>query len=193
MKQILLTSILLFSIQLFSQRSSISPTIRKLKNDTIIWRVDSLLKKEDFKAKPKSNGPLGYSAIGIFLYPGENNGELLFYVEALFVKSKSFIVKFSDYVLKHEQIHFNICELYARKLRKEILETNFKKVKNVDKEISKIYKDIDQEHLKAQFKYDSETEHGLNSAKQKVWEDKIEKELLELEKYIAIEINPVRK
>ena len=82
------TLFLIFSFSVFSQRT-IAPSIRKLKNDTIIWKQDSLLHKEDFKAKGKSTGPLGFAATGIFMYPGESGGELLFYVEALFIKSKS--------------------------------------------------------------------------------------------------------
>src|ERR1700733_4109835 len=97
---------LLFSFSIFSQRT-IAPTIRKLKNDTIIWKQDSLLHKEDFKAKGKSTGPLGFAATGIFMYPGESGGELLLYVEALFIKSKSYITQYSEYVLRHEQIHFD--------------------------------------------------------------------------------------
>jgi len=177
----------------FSQKSAISPNIRRLKNDTIVWRSDSLLRVENFKAKPKANGPLGFSSVGIFLYPGESGGELLFYVEALFVKSKSYITKQSEYVLKHEQIHFDICELYARKLRQKISEKNFKKVKNFSEEIQEMYQKVAEEHLKEQNKYDSETEHGLNSARQKVWQEEVDKQLKLLEKYNSTEINIANK
>lgn len=192
MKQLLLTLLLLFSISFFSQKSAISPKIRKLKNDTIVWRADSLLHKEDFKSRPKPGGRLGFAAVGIFLYPGENGGELMFYVEALFVKSKSYITKYSEYVLKHEQIHFNMCELYARKLRKKISETNFKKVKNFSDEIQKLYAKISDEHNKEQDKYDNDTEHGLNSAKQKIWEDDVNSRIKELDAYSSTEINIVK-
>jgi hypothetical protein len=190
MKPLISFLLIFFTAFGFSQR--ISPSIRKLKNDTIIWRADSLLKKEDFKARPKPNAPLGYSAVGIFLYPSESGGELLFYAEALFMKSKSYITKYSEYVLKHEQIHFNICELYARKLRQKISETNFKKVKKISEEISKLYLKVDKEHVEEQAKYDKDTEHGLNSAKQKIWEEDINNRIKELDQYSSTSISIIK-
>lgn len=171
-----------------AQRSPITPKIRKFKNDTIIWKQDSLLKAEDFKGKVKNNGPLGLSAVGIFLYPVESGGELKFRVEALFVKSKSYIVKTSDYVLKHEQIHFDICELFARKMRQRIAEKDFTKVKKVKEELDKIYIKTFKEYLKEQDKYDGDTEHGLNSIKQKLWDADIAARLKELEAYASPEV-----
>lgn len=189
MKQLIVILFCLFSISISAQKPTIKPNIRKLKNDTIVWRADSLLHKEDFKSRPKPGGRLGFASVGVFLYPSEEGGELLFYVEALFVKSKSYITKYSEYVLKHEQIHFNICELYARKLRKKIKETNFKKVKNLTSEIQKMYGKISEEHIKEQDSYDNDTEHGLNSAKQKIWEDDITTRLKELDLYSETAIN----
>jgi hypothetical protein len=179
---------ILFSFSVFSQRT-ISPNIRKLRNDTIIWKQDSLLHKEDFKAKGKSNGPLGFAGIGIFMYPGESGGELLFYVEALFIKSKSYITKYSEYVLRHEQIHFDICELYARKLRQKLRQTDFKNIKNIQAETTKWYNKISSDLFREEEKYDRDTEHGLNSAKQKVWETDIQEQLKALEEFSHSSVN----
>lgn len=189
MKKILLLFVLLLSLCVSAQRSPITPNIRRLKNDTIIWKQDSLLHKEDFKARARSNGPLGVSAVGLLLYPGENGGELLFYVEALFIKSKSYLVQFSEYVLKHEQIHFDISEVYARTLRKRITETDFKKIKNASLEINKLYQRTLNELLKEETKYDADTEHGINSAKQKVWNEDITQRLKELDTYSGLSVN----
>ena len=190
MKNLLLLVAFLFSFSVFAQRSPITPNIRKLKNDTIIWKPDSLLRKEDFKARPRSkNGPLGLSAIGLLLYPGESGGQLLFYVEALFVKSKSYLVEFSVYVLRHEQIHFDISEVYARILRKRIAETNFKKVRNATAEINKLYEKTSAELFREETKYDNDTQHGINSAKQKVWEEDIARRLKELDAYKELSVN----
>ena len=184
MKNFLLASLfLVFTITAFSQKAQIRPTLRKFKTDTIIWKPDSLLKKEDFKARGKANGPLGFTASGIFIYPGESDGALIFYVEALFVKSKSYITKYSEYVLKHEQIHFDICELYARKLRKKLADTDFKKVKKLQFEIERMYNTINTQLMKEQEKYDKETEHGLNSAKQAIWNESIQQQIKDLDDY----------
>ncbi|WP_317896978.1 DUF922 domain-containing protein [Aurantibacillus circumpalustris] len=187
-KNIAIFLFIFFSFNVFSQRT-IAPNIRKLKNDTVIWKQDSLLHKEDFKARGKSNGPLGYAATGIFMYPGESGGELLFYVEALFIKSKSYITQYSEYVLRHEQIHFDICELHARKLRQKMTNTNFKNVKNLQSETTKLYNKVSGELFKEQEKYDKDTEHGINSAKQKLWEEEIQNRIKELDEFSASSIN----
>jgi len=44
-----------------------------------------LLNKDNFKSKSKGSA-LGFTALGIFFYPSENSGVLVFHVEAIFVK-----------------------------------------------------------------------------------------------------------
>jgi hypothetical protein len=194
MKKPLVLLILLVSFFVgYGQKSSLSPTIKKFKNDTIIWKKDSLLKKEDFKSKGKGkNGPLGYTNTFLFLYPNESNGVLVFSVEAVFVMSKSYITQYSDYILKHEQLHFDICELYARKLRKMIADKDFKKVHNVQEVIQQMYNKVSAEFIKEEDKYDNDTNHGLNAAKQQVWADDIQKQLQELDAYSSTEVNTVK-
>jgi hypothetical protein len=187
-KLFVVLTLFLISFSNFAQRT-IAPNIRKLKNDTIIWKQDSLLHKEDFKAKGKNSGPLGYASTGIFMYAGESGGELIFNIEALFIKSKSYITQYSEYVLKHEQIHFDICELYARKLRQKFTETNFAKVKSLENETTKMYTKITSELFKEEERYDKDTEHGLNSAKQKLWDADVKARLLALEAYSKSAIN----
>jgi len=176
----------------FAQKSDITPKIKRLKDDTIVWRADSLLNKDDFKSRSKGSSAMGFTSSGIFLYPSENGGVLVFYVEAIFIKSKSYITKYSEYILKHEQLHFDICELYARKLRQKLAETDFKKVKNVQQLIQNAYAKVNQEFGREQEKYDKDTEHGLNAAKQQVWSDDIHRRLKELDAFSGTEINTVK-
>jgi len=175
-----------------AQKSPITPKMRQFKNDTVVWKKDSFLVKENFKSKTKGNY-LGLTYTGILLYPTEDNGNLIFYIQAIVVKSKSYLKDFSPYVLKHEQLHFDITELYARKLRKIISEKDFKKVKNVQEQITKMYTKVNDELQKEQNKYDEDTEHGINSAKQKVWSEKIAQELIEYEPYSVASIDIANK
>jgi len=164
--------------------------LKKLKNDTIIWQKDSLLTREDFKGRVTKQWA-GCCATFLLVEPIENNGNILFSVQAVFVKSKSNIIQTSDYVLKHEQLHFDICELYARKLRKMLKETDFTKVKNIQQKIQTMYDKVNAEYGKYQQKYDEDTNHGENPAKQKVWSDDIANQMNELEPYSSTEVNIV--
>ncbi|MGZ3864196.1 MAG: DUF922 domain-containing protein [Bacteroidia bacterium] len=189
MKKLFL-ALFIFTIaqSLFSQNSPIKPKLKKFRNDTIVWKQDSLLKQTDFKARA-NGGSLGFTASGIIIYPSESGGALIFYVEAVFVKSKSFLAKNTDYVLKHEQMHFDITELYARKCRQMLKNTDFKKVKKIMDEITKIYNKVSAEWQKEQAKYDKETEHGLNPVQQQVWNDDVARRLKETEAFSETAIN----
>jgi len=188
-KKIFLPLLFICLIQIsFAQKTDLSPNIKKFKNDTVVWHPDSLLHVSDFKSKHNSSA-YGLTYTGIFLYPKESNGNLNFYVEAIFVKSKSYLKTTSEYVLKHEQLHFDICELFARKLRQKILALDFKKIRNVQDVVKNLYAKVSQEMIKEQDKYDSETEHGFNSARQQAWSEKVKKQLDELEKFSSTEVD----
>jgi hypothetical protein len=184
---------ILFIISLVACEATaqIAPVVKKFKNDTIIWSADTLLTYEDFTGRQKKKA-MGATTTTIFVYFKETDGELRIHVEAIFVKSKSFIDKSSGYVLKHEQLHFDICELFARKLRQKISQKDFKKVKNVSEVVNNFYRSIFREFEAMQNKYDNETQHGLNAARQKVWEENIAQQLRELEAFSATEVNTVK-
>lgn len=182
-KKIALSVLLLLMINIcFAQQ----PTAKQMKDSTI-WRSDYKLMKEDFKAKPRQNVPV-YSSISINIYSKDVSGSLLFVVEAVFLKSLSFMKTYSEYSLKHEQIIFDICELHARKLRKKISEKDFSKTKDLRKELTELYNKEIQEFIKDVEKFQKETEGGLNSVKQQMWSEKVIQEISELEDFASTEL-----
>ncbi len=82
------------------------------------------------------------------------------------------------YLENHEQIHFDITEIFARKIRKLILARKLN-----EKEIEIVFS----ENIKAcndfQNQYDIETNHSINQAKQIVWDKRIKELLLSLEMF----------
>jgi hypothetical protein len=85
-------------------------------------------------------------------------------------------------LLQHEQSRFDLCEVYARQLRKQFEERNLS-VFNLSKEANDVFYMVWTSYRKRQEQYDKETNFGLNTGKQKEWDYKIAQELLELEKY----------
>lgn len=102
------------------------------------------------------------------------------------------MAKESVYILKHEQTHFDITELYTRKLRQLISQKDFTKVKNVVSEIDRMYKRIANEWQKEENKYDSETQHGINGARQNIWNENIAAQLKELDAFAAPAVSMVK-
>lgn len=105
-------------------------------------------------------------------------------VFAMFDPHKSWVKRSgaSDYLLSHEQAHFDITEIHARKLRKRLDETP-NPCRMGSRGIQSIADQIYQESADMQNQYDKETYHSKNTKVQKEWLQKIDKELKRLEEW----------
>ena len=86
----------------------------------------------------------------------------------------------TDYILAHEQAHFDITEIHARKLYEAIYhyELNPATFKN---DIADIYNRIVKEKEEMQEAYDGETDHSRKRMLQYNWLEKIDKLLADSE------------
>lgn len=152
--------------------------------DTIYWNPNRKLNWEDFKGKADNNtNLLAMTQAGIGYEVACNGGNLYLKIFCYFNVKKSWAKeKDSQQLLQHEQLHFDITELYTRKLRKKLSEVADPCGKNI-KELNKIYQSNFNDCASEQDRYDKETNHSLNELKQKDWEERITKELKELEKF----------
>lgn len=158
-----------------------------LDNDAIKiqWSENKKLSWEDFRGTPDAgDGYVASTNSGMsfsFSYKVTNgimtmDYEILcnFYPELSWYK----VDLVSNYILQHEQTHFDISELYARKLRKVMEETTFS---NDPKEaVNAIYQNMEAARQKLQEKYDFETDHSKNEPVEIQWRRFVTNEL---EKY----------
>jgi hypothetical protein len=186
MKKIFFLILTISTIQFFAQKTP------KMYQDTLIWREGLVLKKEDFKAKPKSNIPI-QTGTSMVMFTKDAGGTIIFVVQSVFYRNMSFMKAGLEYTLKHEQNNFDLCELYARQLRKKIATKNFNKSKNVRQDLTDMYNDCNNDYYKERTKYEKETEFGLNVAKQQAWNDRIVKELAELSAYSSTDVQVMTK
>jgi len=144
-------------------------------NDThIIWSTNRKLTWDDFNGKPDKSmqaAALTYTDIhvGASLEGGKTNVIVDNFFDTKLSWSKN---KTSAALLAHEQLHFDITELYTRKIRKRLNEiVSEKTIKNgsLSKESSKLLK----QWKEFQLEYDTETNHGTIPDKQKEWEQKV--------------------
>jgi len=84
----------------------------------------------------------------------------------------------------HEQGHFDIAELFARKLRKAFAEYKFN-AQTVGKDIDKLFILNKQERTERDVLYDKETNHSQNKQQQVLWNKKIKSELDNLKKFAS--------
>ena len=78
--------------------------------------------------------------------------------------------------------HFNIAEAHARLLFKNLTEYNFNS-STANADVNRIYAETMKEHVAMQKQYDLLTNHSLDSAAQKMWDNKIDSVLGSLGKY----------
>ena len=113
-------------------------------------------------------------------------------IKNYFDRNESWILVKEDYVLQHEQIHFDISELYTRKLRKSIESLQQKKVSNLEiyKKKLNYWNQMSQQTNNAFDKENNDSYTLKNGTfilnknpKQKEWKNKIENELNEMTEF----------
>lgn len=146
------------------------------KAQAIDWREDKPLTWEDFQGK--ADYKRGTVAVTSWLIDYTYNCQfqhckyvITFNLRCLFDQKSSWRIRgdyYNEYVLRHEQLHFDIAELWTRKLsaafRSTVYTANFKA------QINDIYNKYLDECRKMQSKYDAETSHSENKNMQLRWQ-----------------------
>jgi hypothetical protein len=160
-------------------------SLRALSQEEYIrWSKNVKINWTDFKGKPDTYSPFAaMSAVGMYYkFNSVSIGEtyhVRFEIDSRFDKSRSWSKRNlrTAKMLRHEQLHFDICELFSRKFKKEAENKVYDK--NYRNEISSLFNRYTDELQKMQHKYDGETMHSTNKAKQKIWEELIHQQLLD--------------
>jgi len=149
----------------------------------IAWHPSYKLTWDDFKATPdtRSNAAATTTTYLAIDYLIDNHG-LRYRITCRFSCDKSWGLHRSSYILSHEQGHFDIAEIYARKLHKAMSEYRFNK-RTYERDLKEIYETMMQEKEDMQNAYDRETNHSINRRKQSEWQSRIEALLEEYGEY----------
>ena len=147
-------------------------------SQTFNWESSRKLNWEDFKGPIKEWDVAAASYCGISVKTVKTkfwNGKSKYSAYAEFECDSSFFnsKRINKDVLSHEQLHFDISELYARKMNKIFYEKGFIQAEQANK----IYDSINLIYTKRQSLYEKETEFGTILEQQKNWNEKIHQEL----------------
>jgi hypothetical protein len=151
--------------------------------NAIVWSENYKVNYDDFKARPDASS--GLSALTYYsINCSYHSQDDVVNVEAYcyFDKSKSWIKVRKDSLLAHERLHFDIAELYTRKL-KAYIATNHLKAGDIGEKVNAIYKIYLDSCYLVQNKYDEETRHSLDAKMQKEWSEKIKSELQDFDAF----------
>lgn len=153
--------------------------------DKIFWGENKLT-WEDFRGKPdKTSSFQANTSAGLSYSWGvrsENGAVTLNYeVFSYFNPNSSWVYPESRgnaHLLSHEQLHFDITELHARKLRKKLSEVKIDQLgKDPRATLNKLYENIEKERAAMQAKYDKETSHSINKEAEARWQKYIDEEM----------------
>jgi len=148
--------------------------------DTINWRPDYKLQWKDFQETPDTTSEHGaVSTIQTKYTFTSTEKDFSFKIYCFFEKKKSWVRVLSNEGLIHEQGHFNISEIYARKLMAAFKNYKFNPA-TVVQDLKNIFAQIKMERGKMDDLYDKETDFHRNSINQEKWNKKIKQELSRL-------------
>lgn len=148
--------------------------------DIIIWGQAEITWK-DFLGKKMQSGR--YEAVtyaGISFAKDSSDWKIF----SFFIKKYSRKNDTSEYLLAHEKYHFNVVEIFARKIRKDVIEKSISpdSTNQFNNYISKLWVEVE----KMQRDYDNETNHSIDKIAQQNWQTKIDKKLDSLQAYKSI-------
>ncbi len=151
----------------------------KTDENKIAWHENNQLSWDDYQGRPILNGKFNAeSSLQISYRLGitkqNDDVKINFTVNCLFDKESSWVnpKNKTNMLLEHEQLHFDIAEVYARRLRKKLSESKFT-IKNYKSKSSDIFDHNFKDYQKFQAYYDAETNHGIKQMKQTIWNKKV--------------------
>ena len=153
-------------------------TVQAQEEDGVPWDPNHRLTWSDFRGIPPESQRVAATTASGISYSYRTQGapgkyRLDYEVNAYFYPEKSWYhAEICDSViLSHEQLHFDISELFARKMRKVLEERTFGR--NVRAEVRRIFTEINRELSEFQDRYDRETDFSRNREAQTEWNRRV--------------------
>ena len=156
----------------------------------IPWSAERRLTVADFQSRPRPHEKLAAltttdikagAACRDFVFTGT--------VQATFDPNASWFrdpKNFTPQLLRHEQLHFDLTEVYARIMRQKLLVFQAKAdCAKLQPAFNNLTKSVYAEWDREQNRFDAETNHGLNAVKQDYWEKQTQMKLAQLETFAA--------
>jgi hypothetical protein len=165
-----------------------SKTTFSQEDNKIFWNSDKKLTAENFKIKTANSETthsfaqfsIDYSLNGFDFLTKNFNKKVRNYM----IPTASWIdttVNLNQSII-YQQTLFDLCEIYVRKFRKQLVDNKNKILKGISF-AEKLNSEILSDFSKRRVKYDKETDYGRNLVIQKEWQLQIQKELIELDDY----------
>lgn len=152
-------------------------------SEAIPWTNEQRLAWDDFLSEPvRGTDAVASTSTSLGIFYQLSGSQLVYHITCSFNKEKSWTLMKTDYILLHEQGHFDITEIFARKLNAALHHYQFNR-RTFKKDISQIYQSVVQQKENFQKEYDEATDHSRKRKEQYDWFDTINNLLAETQPY----------
>jgi hypothetical protein len=164
----------------------------KIAAESIVWSAERRLSWDDFAGRPDISSEAAAMTVYLLSYDGTCRDNLYdgrvfsaFLPDQSWVKTSVLLARaeVNRHALAHEQTHFDLSEVSARRMRRA-LGTLVDPCSRSDEEMQAIVDPFIKEDFARQRRYDAETLNGSNSAWQRDWEMRVDRELRELAAFV---------
>ncbi|WP_299699991.1 DUF922 domain-containing protein [uncultured Pontibacter sp.] len=151
-------------------------------NEHVAWSSTRKLNWEDFRATPESDNPHhALTAANLAVDARCKDNKFYYEVKCVFLPGESWSKnKRSEKLLAHEQLHFDLTEVHARLLRKQ-LNTLGNSCSNLKTNLNTTVGEAFKAWKAEQSQFDKLSRHGLEAETQQQWTESIAQRLKELD------------
>jgi hypothetical protein len=162
-----------------------------LAQEAFAWAANRPLRWADFQATaPRSGDASALTAYSVFYGVRCTGSDFEFLAVAGFLPKSSWVKPVvltgpptaGDHALRHEQTHFDLTEVYTRRLRKQFVDL-YEPCRRPDS-LDPLVQQLLRQEKAEQARYDEETRHGLASGQQDAWNRRVAEDLTSLAKYV---------
>lgn len=150
---------------------------------TLHWSASRPLALADFQGQPRpTERHAALTSATIVARVACRGGQFTGSVQAAFDPTRSWVrdpAALTPKLLRHEQLHFDIAEVYARRLRQKLADVRVP-CAQLGAAFDRLSQGVYAEWEQAEDRYDRETNHGLNPDPQRQWEEEVQQQLAEL-------------
>ncbi|MFD3003307.1 DUF922 domain-containing protein [Pontibacter toksunensis] len=165
-----------------SEKKTAAPVVESIIVDQVSWSVNRRLSWEDFRGRPDDDNPHhALTAANLAVNANCKDQGFTYQVNCVFLPTESWSKnKKSEKLLEHEQLHFDLTEVHARLLRRELQQLNCSTLKD---KLSGTVNNAFKRWKAEQDTFDTASKHGLNAESERAWAANISQRLKALEAY----------
>jgi hypothetical protein len=172
----------LFPAPVAEERATRAPAVEKITVNSVNWSTSRRLTWEDFRGHPDEANPHhALTAANLAVNATCKEKGFFYEVSCVFLPTESWTKNTkSQKLLEHEQLHFDLTEVHARLLRKELQQLN---CSNLKAKLNPTVNSAFARWKAEQNAFDTASKHGLNAEEQGAWAASISQHLQALELY----------